>query len=82
MPKKSSKRFFLVHVFGSVDPSIMGRCHKTFESLQNHAQKFRASDEFTDGEDGLFYLVTQDKKAPRMFSFGDSAFLSSSSKES
>ena len=56
--KRSGKRFHLLHVYGSVDPSILGKSHKTYESLLKAAKKFFKSDDFTEGEDGLFYTVT------------------------
>lgn len=55
---RSGKRFRLLHVYGSVDPSILGKSHKTYESLLKAAKKFFKSDDFTEGEDGLFYVVT------------------------
>jgi len=55
---RSGKRFHLLHVFGSVDPSIVGKSHKDYDSLLKAARKFIKSDDYTEGEDGLFYVVT------------------------
>ena len=74
MAKKSSKRFYLLHIYGSVDPSVIGKSHKTYDSLLKAARKFYVSSDFKEGEDGLFYLVSQDRRIPRVGSF-DSAEL-------
>jgi hypothetical protein len=52
------KRFRLLHVYGSVDPSIVGKSYKDYDSLLKAARKFIKSDDYTEGEDGLFYVVT------------------------
>jgi hypothetical protein len=70
--KTSSKRFSLMHVYGSVDPNIIGKPHKTYESLLKAAKKFVASDDYTDGEDGIFYIVSQNGRQPRAGSFDSS----------
>jgi hypothetical protein len=71
MKPKSSKRFSLVHVYGGTDPQII--CHrKTFDQILKEAKKFHKSDDYNEGQDGLFYILTQDGKAPRMFSFTSS----------
>lgn len=56
--RKSNKRFRLLHVEGGVDPSILGKPCKDFESLLKIARKFFNSDDFTEGKDALFYIVT------------------------
>jgi hypothetical protein len=48
----------LLHVYGSVDPSIVGKSYKDYDSLLKAARKFIKSDDYTEGEDGLFYVVT------------------------
>jgi len=55
---RSGKRFRLLHVYGSVDPSIVGKSYKDYDSLLKAARKFIKSDDYTEGEDGLFYVVT------------------------
>lgn len=70
--KTSSKRFSLMHVYGSVDPNIIGKPHKNYESLVKAAKKFVASDDYTDGEDGLFYIVSHGGRQPRAGSFDSS----------
>lgn len=55
---RSGKRFHLLHVYGSVDPSIVGKSYKDYDSLLKAARKFIKSDDYTEGEDGLFYVVT------------------------
>lgn len=52
------KRFRLLHVFGGVDPSIVGKSYKDYDSLLKAAKKFIKSDDYTEGEDGIFYVVT------------------------
>ena len=52
------KRFRLLHVYGSVDPSIVGKSYKDYDGLLKAARKFIKSDDYTEGEDGLFYVVT------------------------
>lgn len=74
MAKKSSKRFYLVHVYGSVDPSIMGKPYPTYDKVLNAARKFVASKNYTEGEDGIFYLVTQKNRNPVMGSFTSDEF--------
>ena len=69
MAKASSKRFFLVHVYGGVDPSIIGEPHKTHDSLLKAAKKFVASEDYTEDADGLFYLVCQDNRRPEISNF-------------
>lgn len=69
MARKSSKRYFLVHVYGSTDPSVIGKSHASYDSLLKAARKFVSSGEYTEGEDGVFYLVTQDRRRPEMCSF-------------
>jgi hypothetical protein len=67
--RKSTKRFSLVHVYGGVDPSVIGKTHKTYESLLQAAQDFVASDAYNEGEDGVFYILTQANRSPQMGSF-------------
>lgn len=55
---RSGKRFHLLHVYGSVDPSIVGKSYKDYDNLLKAARKFIKSDDYTEGEDGLFYAVT------------------------
>lgn len=55
---RNGKRFHLLHVYGGTDPEIRGKSHKDYESLLRAAKKFFKSDDFTEGEDGLFYTVT------------------------
>jgi len=70
--RKSTKRFHLLHVYGSVDPSVIGKPHKTYESLLKAARKFHDSPGYIECEDGLFYLVSQDRRVPQACSFTDS----------
>lgn len=56
--RRFSKRFRLVHVYGSTDPSIIGDPHKNYDKLLKAARKFYNSDSFNEGQDGLFYIVT------------------------
>jgi hypothetical protein len=58
---RSGKRFHLLHVYGSVDPSIVGKSHKDYESLVKAARKFVKSGDYTEGEDGVFYTVISGK---------------------
>lgn len=69
MARKSTKRFSLVHVYGGVDPSVIGKPHDSYEKLLKAAQKFVASDNYKEGEDGVFYIVTQGHRYPQMGSF-------------
>jgi hypothetical protein len=55
---RPGKRYRLLHVYGSVDPSIVGKSYKDYDSLLKAARKFIKSDDYTEGEDGLFYVVT------------------------
>lgn len=66
---KSSKRYFLVHIYGSTEPSIVGGAHDSYDSLLKSAREFVSGDKFTEGEDGIFYLVTQEGHWPKMGSF-------------
>lgn len=53
----SKKTFHLLYVHGSVDPSVIGKPYKNYESLLKAARDFFKSDDYTEGEDGLFYVV-------------------------
>jgi len=69
MARKSTKRFSLVHVYGGVDPSVIGKPHDSYEKLLKAAQKLVASDNYNEGNDGVFYIVTQGHRYPQMGSF-------------
>lgn len=69
MAKKSSKRFYLVHVFGAVEPAVLGKSHKTYDGVAKAARKFIASDDFEEGRDNVFYIVTENRRSPRIGSF-------------
>jgi len=72
--KPSSKRFTLVHLEGGVEIRVFGKQHKNYEELAEAARKFIKTDEYREGYDNLFYLVTQKNRLPYMGSF-DSADL-------
>lgn len=55
---RPGKRYRLLHVYGSTDPLLVGKSHNDYNSLLKAARKFIKSDDYTEGEDGLFYVVT------------------------
>jgi len=75
MKKKNKVRkvnhvtYFLVHVWGCVEPTVFTKAYKTFNECLCYARIFVKGGEYKDGNDGLFYLVTQSGKVPRMLSF-------------
>lgn len=50
---------------------MIGKAHTSYDSLLKAAQKFVASDNYKDGQDGVFYILTQDRRRPQMSSFTD-----------
>ncbi len=69
--KPSSKRYFLVYVYGGTDIDIIGRGLKTYEEVLAAARKMK-KDGLKDGQDTLFYLITWANKPPSVGSFTDS----------
>jgi len=60
-PKKSKKKQYqLLHVDGCVEPSLVSVVCKVWSSLEKKLIKFIADGEY-DEEDGLFYVVLDDK---------------------
>jgi len=60
---RSGRRYRLLHVYGSTDPSIIGVPHKSYDKLLKAARKFYNSDSFNEGQDGLFYIITTSNTA-------------------
>jgi hypothetical protein len=67
--RKSSKRFYLISLWGGVEVEIISRGLKTYEEVLTAARDKVNDPNYNDGQDNVFYLVTQDNKAPQVCSF-------------
>jgi len=47
-----------MYVCGGTDPMVLGRSHKDYDGVLRAARKFVRGDDYKEGEDGVFYLVT------------------------
>ncbi len=68
MPNDNSQ-FYLIHVFGCVDPEVCDGPFSSFDDLNKKASEFYHSDEFNEGRDMLFYLVIKDGEMPSVCPF-------------
>lgn len=60
---KNQTRFYLVQIWGSVEPQKVGKVHRTFESLVKAAKKlYNDPENHNKDEDGLFYLRVTNKE--------------------
>lgn len=71
MPNNNSQ-FYLIHVFGCVDPKVCDGPFSSFDDLVKKAREFCHSDEFNEGTDMLFYLVIKDGENPSVYPFTNS----------
>lgn len=61
--------YYLVEVWGCIEPSIIGEVHKTYESLLKEARiTYAGSCKYEEGENILFYLKVKDS-VPTVHSF-------------
>lgn len=68
---ETNDRYYLVEVWGCIEPSIIGEAHKTYKSLLKEARvTFAGSSKYEEGENILFYLKVTDG-IPTVHSFTD-----------
>lgn len=69
----SKEQYYLVHVFGCVDPQAPEGPFATYDALLERATEF-FNDEMDQESDVLFYLYLKDGCPPSLESFPASAF--------
>lgn len=69
-----NSQFYLIYVFGCVDPEVCDGPFSSFDDLAKKAREFYHSDGFNESRDILFYLVIKDGEKPSVYPFTNSDF--------
>lgn len=68
MPNDNSQ-FYLIHVFGCVDPEVCDGPFSYLDDLVKKAREFYHSNDFKEARDMLFYLVIKNGEMPSVYPF-------------
>ncbi len=72
---ENNTQYYLIHVFGCVEPEIVAGPFDNYDILTDEARKlFLSSDDFSEEQDMLFSLMVDGKNMPSVSSFSSSDF--------